>query len=145
MPVVTESIYIARPPQAVHEFMIDPENATLWQSNLIEYEQLTEGPVGKGTKNRGITRVAGKKVEWETEIAEYEAGASALIRSTKAPMEFTIHQSYQATGDGTTMTWHQEVGSLGGFFGKLGDALVTRMYHRDVKSNLEKLKELLEA
>jgi hypothetical protein len=33
---------------------------------------------------------------------------------------------------------------MGGFFGKLADPLVTRMYAKDVKSNLEKLKDLVE-
>lgn len=32
-----------------------------------------------------------------------------------------------------------------GFFGELTDPLVNRMYAKDVHSNLEKLKELLEA
>ena len=43
------------------------------------------------------------------------------------------------------MTWHQESETYGGFFGKLADPLVTRMYAKDVRSNLEKMKELVEA
>ena len=145
MPEITESIYMERTPADVHDFMTDPSNATLWQSNLVEYEQLDEGPAEKGTRYRGVTRVAGRSMAWMAELAELERGHRAVIRSTEAPLEFSITETFEPTGEGTTMTWHQEVASLGGFFGKLGDALVTRMYTRDVRSNLEKLKELMEA
>ena len=44
------------------------------------------------------------------------------------------------------MTFHQESASFfKGFLGKLADPVVTRMYARDVRRNLAKLKELLEA
>ena len=38
-----------------------------------------------------------------------------------------------------------ETDELGGFFGKLGDAVVVKVYARDVKSNLANAKTLLEA
>ena len=43
------------------------------------------------------------------------------------------------------MTFAQHSDSLGGFFGKLGDAVVVKMYERDVHGNLEKAKLLLES
>lgn len=42
------------------------------------------------------------------------------------------------------MTWHQESETFRGFFGMLADPLVTRIYAKDVRSNLEKLTELLD-
>lgn len=60
-------------------------------------------------------------------------------------MEFTIEYIIEPVDNGTNMTFHQTAGELGGFFGKLADPLVVRLYQRDVWSNLEKLKELLES
>ena len=52
MPVVDDSININRPRSEVFAFATDPENIPLYSSNLIEFEQVTEGPVAKGTRNR---------------------------------------------------------------------------------------------
>ena len=141
---VKETIYIKRTPEDVHRFMMDTDNGLLWQSNLIEFELLGE-EYAKGSRLRGVSKVAGRKLAWEVEIAEHEVGTHGLMRSTDAPMEFTIEYTFAPVDDGTNMTFHQTVAELGGFFGKLADPLVVRLYQKDVRSNLEKLKELLEA
>jgi len=46
---------------------------------------------------------------------------------------------------GTRISIRQEVAPCGGFFGKLADPLVTRMYSRDVRGNLVTLKDVLES
>jgi carbon monoxide dehydrogenase subunit G len=141
---VIESIYIKRSPEDVHAFLMDSDNVTLWQSNVVDYE-LLDDEYRKGSKFRGTNKVAGRKLDWEMEVAEHEFGAHALMRSTKAPMDFTLEYTFIPVDDGTRMTYHMVAESLGGFFGKLADPLVTRMYQKDVRSNLEVLKELLEA
>jgi hypothetical protein len=40
---------------------------------------------------------------------------------------------------------HQEVAPFGGFFGKLADPLIIRMCSRDIKGNLETLRDVLES
>ena len=52
--------------------------------------------------------------------------------------------TFSDEGSGTRVTWLQESESLGGVF-KLADGLVMKLYSRDVRSNLEKAKTLLEA
>ena len=141
---VIESIYIDRPPDKVAEFMMDPANATLWQANLIDFE-LLDDEIRRGARTRGVSKVVGRKIEWEMEYSEVEPGVRSLLRTTKSPIDFTLEETFAPTGSGTTFTWHLEVETLGGFFGKLADPLVVRMYRRDARSNLEHLKELLEA
>lgn len=144
MPEVKESIFINRAPEDVHTFLRSEENALLWQSNLIEFELLDED-YSKGAKLRGASRVAGRTVEWIVEIAELELGQRSLMRTVEAPMAFTVEYVFTPENGGTRFTWHMEVESLGGFFGKLADPLVVRMFTKSVKANLETLKELLEA
>ncbi len=144
MPELTETIYIDRPPAEVQAFLIDPANPTLWQSNLVEFE-LLDDEIRKGSHVRGVSRVAGRRFEWKMEYAELDLGHRAVLRSIEAPFAFTVEETLVATGGGTTFTWHQTTESLGGFFGKLADPLVVRLYQRDVRSNLSNLKELLEA
>ncbi|MFP4553771.1 MAG: hypothetical protein ACLFRT_07895 [Actinomycetota bacterium] len=54
MPVVDESIVIDRSRSEVFAFATDPENVPLYYSNMLSFEQLTEGPVGEGTRNHGM-------------------------------------------------------------------------------------------
>lgn len=145
MPVVDESIVIDRGRREVFEFATDPENVPLYSSNMISFEQLTEGPVGEGTRNHGKVRVAGRTIEWTTEVTEFEQDRRFSSRSVESAVGFELDVTYEDADGGTKVTWHQESETYGGFFGKLADPLVTRMYAKDVRSNLEKLKELVEA
>lgn len=145
MPVIDESIIIDRGRSEVFAFATDPDNVPLYNSNMISFEQLTEGPVGKGTRNHGMVRVVGRTIEWTTEVTEFEQGRRLMSRSVESPISFGLDIRYEDANGGTKVTWHQESETYGGFFGKLADPLVTRMYVKDVRSNLEKLKELVEA
>ena len=145
MPVVDDSIMINRPRGEVFAFAIDPENIPVYSSNLIEFEQVTEGPVGKGTRNRGSVKVVGKRIDFTVEVVDFNDGHRVASRSIESPIPFELDVTYEDTAGGTKVSWHQESPGFGGFFGKLTDPLVNRMYAKDVRSNLEKLKELLEA
>lgn len=141
---VTESIHIDRTPDNVHAFLMSEENALLWQSNLVRYELLDE-EYRKGARFRGASRVAGRTVEWVVEIAELEKGHRSLMRTVEAQIPFELEYLFAAEDGGTRFTWHMESESLGGFFGRLADPLVMRMFTKSVKANMETLKELLES
>ena len=142
MPHIEESTHISRPLSEVFEFATNPANQTVFATNLLSYELL--GPLTKGAVAQGVTRVAGKKVEWTAEITEFEQDRRMDIRSLKSPMSWTITWLFTASGDGTDVSFVQDVPEIGGFFGRLADPIVTKMYSRDVRGNLEHLKLLLE-
>lgn len=144
MPVVDESIVINRPRSEVFAFGIDPEKILLYSSNVIEYEQVTDGPVDLGTRNRGSVRVAGKRIDFLDEVVEFKDGEAVAYRSIESPIPFELRVTYEDSDGGTLVSWHQESQVFKGFFGKLTDPLVNRMYAKDVRSNLEKFKDLLE-
>lgn len=145
MPNVTESITIDVPRQVVFDFIKEPANNLLVSSNMETFEQATDGPVGVGTRYRGIVKVAGRKIEWTNEVTRYDEGKSMHTKSIESPIDFTYDTDLEDDGEGTKVTVRQDIGSFGGFFGKLADPLVVRMYRKDVRANLEKMKELLEA
>lgn len=142
MPRIEEHIHIDRPVADVFAFATDPDNQTLIASNMVSYEQ--DGPTEKGARPRGVTKVAGRRVEWTSEITEFHVDRRMELRSVEAPMDFHITWTYTEEDGGTRVDFLQEVPSLGGFFGRLGDPVVTKMYSRDVRGNLENLKVLLE-
>ena len=145
MPTIKENIVIDRSREDVRAFLKQPELEPMWQSNLVEFAQLDEGDPGKGTRHRGVVRVAGRRVEWTSEITEWDPLDFYEFRSVESPFEWRIRYDFEEEGDGTRLLFDQEIAEVGGFFGKLADTLVTRMYTRDVKANLETLRDLLES
>lgn len=142
MPRIEETVYVDRPVDDVFRYATDPANQTTIASNMIEFH--SDGPMEKGTRTDGLTRVAGKRIEWSAEVTEYHPNERVEIRSVKAPMAFHITWHYAPEGQGCRVTFEQEVDSLGSFFGKLADPIVTKMYARDVQANLQNLKILCE-
>jgi uncharacterized membrane protein len=145
MPVVEDSIVINKPRAEVFAFAGDSDNLMQWSSNIIEYEASPPGPVQADTTSKGTTRVAGRNVEWTAKVSELEDGEVFSYESVESPMAFTYTYRFEDVPGGTRVTFHQDVPSIGGFFGKLADPIVTRMYARNVAANLANLKELLEA
>ena len=145
MPVVEESIIINKPRAEVFAFAGNSENLMQWSSNIIEYTASPPGPLQSDTTSKGTTRVAGRNVEWTAKVSELEDGEVFSYESVESPMAFTYTYRFEDVPGGTRVTFRQDVPSIGGFFGKLTDPIVTRMYSRNVAANLANLKELLEA
>ena len=78
-------------------------------------------------------------------MTEVEDGVGYTYESVESPMAFTYSYRFEDAEGGTKVVFHQDVPTIGGFFGKLADPIVTRMYSRNVSANLANLKELLEA
>jgi uncharacterized membrane protein len=145
VPVVEEAITISKPRAEVFAYAADSANFLEWSSNVIEYEATPPGPVQADTTAKGVTRVAGRDVEWTAKVTELEDGVMFGYQSVESPMAFTYTYRFEDVADGTRVSFRQDVPTIGGFFGKLADPIVTRMYARSVSTNLANLKEMLEA
>ena len=66
MPVIEESVFIARPPQEVFDYITDPENIPVWDASVLKAEQVGTGPVGLGTRTRGTSKIMGRHFDWTT-------------------------------------------------------------------------------
>jgi uncharacterized membrane protein len=145
MATIDESVVIERPREDVRAFMRDPQNQPMWQANMLEFTKLDEGDPRKGTRYLGVTKVAGRKVEWTAEISEWDEVDFYEMQAIASPVGWHLRFGFDEVPNGTRVTMHQELDPFAGFFGKLADPLVTRMYSRDVKGNLETLKDILES
>ena len=144
MLTVDESIVINRPRSEVWDFMIEPENVPVYSSNVIEYELVSGEKDKVGRKCKGAVKVAGRRLELTDEMVELEEGQRAKLVSEGATVPYSLEFTYEDEGDGTKLIWHQEVESLKGVF-KFADPIVLKLYARDVRSNLDKAKTLLES
>jgi hypothetical protein len=145
MATIEESIVIERAREDIRTFMRSTDNQMVWQSNLVELSKLDDGDPRVGTRYRGVAKVAGRRVEWAAEIVEWDDLAFYTLRTTEASIGFELRYEFDEVPDGTRVTLPQEIATFGGFFGKLADPLVTRIYARDVKANLETLKDVTES
>lgn len=145
MPEVEESVVIARPRDEVYAFMTTAANVPLYSSNIVSYEMVSGQEGVAGAVAKGTSKVAGKRLDWTITLREADEGKRTFAETTESPVPFSLEMRFEDEGDGTRVTFHQRTQGLGGFFGKLADGVVVKLYARDVRANLEKAKLLLEA
>ncbi|TQJ38217.1 carbon monoxide dehydrogenase subunit G [Arthrobacter sp. SLBN-112] len=144
MPVVEESVVIARPPQEVFDFLSKFENIAVYDSSVTASEQMGAGPVGMGSRGRGTSKIMGRRFDWTVEVVEFEPPRRMVSRSVEGKLNFTVSFTLEPADGGTRVTQRIDADSgLGGIFGKVADPLVERAQGRTVRANLETLAEWL--
>jgi carbon monoxide dehydrogenase subunit G len=144
MPTIEESVVIDKPRAEVFAFFTDPESVNVYSSNIVDYRVVSGADAEIGRQAKFAAKVAGIKLDYTDELAEYDEGKTYKLASVEGRIPYTIAMSFSDEGSGTKVTWHQETDSLGSVF-KFADPIVVKMYSKDVRSNLEKAKTLLEA
>lgn len=146
MPVVEESVVIAQPPEIVFDYLSKAGNLSVWDSSVVEAEQIGTDPVGVGTRSRGTSKILGRRFEWTTEVIEFDPPRRASFRSVKGNLNFSVTNVLEAVDGGTHYTYRVDAESgLGGIFGRLADPIVERAQARTVRANLGTLAEVLAA
>ena len=144
MPVVEQSVVISRPASEVWDFITTPENWPTWESSIVECDQVTDNPIGVGTRWHGVTRILGKRFDWMTEFTEYQPAKVGTSKSVEGKFGFTATTKLEEVDGGTLFTYRVDSESgLGGVFGKLADPLVTKAYSRMMRASLDNLADLL--
>jgi carbon monoxide dehydrogenase subunit G len=140
-----QTFTVARPPEAVFDYMTDPENLAAWQTSKTYVEQLTPGPPGLGTRVRERTKPpGGKEFEQVVEFTEFDRPHRfhAHIVEGRFPVDGTW--TLEADGDGTRGRFVAE-GELRGAMRLLQPLLVRNMgrefakYHAQLARNVEAL------
>ena len=144
MPVIEESVVIARPPEEVFDYLAKADNLPEWDSSIVQAEQVGADPVGVGTRLRGTSKILGRRFEWATEITEFDRPRRSSSRSVEGKLQFTVTVLVEPADGGARLTYRVDAASgLGGIFGRLADPIVERAQARTVRANLETLAELL--
>ena len=145
MPVIDETVVIARPVGEVFDFLTLAENLPRWDSSVLECVQVGSGPVTVGTRYRGASRIVGRRIEWTTEVTEFVPGVRMTSRSVEGPLTFTVSYEVSSCPAGTTLRYRLAAESgLGGAFGRALEPIVERAQTKVVRTNLDKLASLLE-
>jgi uncharacterized membrane protein len=145
MPVIEETVAIARPAGEVFDFLMVAENLPRWDSSMLECAQVGDGAVTVGTRYRGASKILGRRIEWVTEVVEFVPGVRAASQSVEGTLTFTVSYEVSASAAGTTLRYRLAAESgLGGAFGRAMEPIVQRAQTKVVRANLGTLASLLE-
>ena len=140
---VEHSVVIDRPVEDVWSFMADPENDSQWVSGVVESAKTSEGPMGLGATLKIVRNFLGRRIEADLELTEWEPNKRSAIRSTSGPISVAGTRTFEAVEGGTRVTDEVEA-DLRGFF-RLAEPLVERTAQRQIESDYESLKGILES
>src|SRR2546423_15318402 len=137
------SIGTGGPVEVVGDFAHDIANARLWQTTLVESEQLTDGPMGVGTRVREVRHFLGLRVELAWEVTEFEPKRRSAIKGISGPVPLSGRYLLEPLHAGTRFTVSGELDAHGLF--RLAEPVFARITSRELEANLGHLKDLLEA
>ena len=137
-----KSISIARPPQEVFDYFADPANRSEWTSSAVSSEWTTEPPHGVGSRQRGVDKFLGRRIQSEAEITAWDPPNMHSGKVTKPfSGEFTARFTEQEGGTELTMSIQAEVGGLF----RIAEGLVSKQLERAMDADLNALKLILES
>ena len=138
------SVWINRSQKEIFDYISDPANDSNWISGTQSSEWTSEGPHGVGSTQASVIRFLGRKIESTLEVTDWEPPNSYGFKVSEGPIPFQGVTRLESAGEsGTEVTLSIE-GEPGGFF-KLAEGLVAKQLQKQVDTDLNALKLLLEA
>jgi carbon monoxide dehydrogenase subunit G len=136
------TIEIERTPEEVFAFISEPYNFPLWQESLLEIRD-ANGPLRVGREVTEVRSFMGRKMETTWTCTEHEPFTRSSIEDDEGLVPFKGTFELESSGSGTSFTWTVETPGPRGI--KVPGAIVGRMVKRQLATDSERLKELLEA
>lgn len=137
------SIFINRPPQDVFNVITDPAKQSLWQNLTESAEWTTNGSPGVGSTMKVVARFLGRKIESEVEVTALEPPHRLDWKFVNGPYPAQVTNTFEPQGEGTLLTSKSQ-GEMGSFF-KLAEGMVARQLEKQLATNYESLKLLMES
>ena len=139
---IKSSIVIDRHVEDVWDHAADVGTWPEWNSQLVDTNVTTEGPIDVGTTYRYTARMMGRDIEHESEITEFDPPHRICFRTPTGAMPLEGCYTLEARGEQTLVTIAAE-GSVEGFL-SFAEPLIEKMANRMWRTNLENLQEELE-
>jgi uncharacterized protein YndB with AHSA1/START domain len=134
--------HINRPVEQVFAFTTDSKNLRAWQSDLVENEQLTEGPMRVGIRFREVRRTGPRQSEIHAEITVFETNKRFATKTLTKP-QVTVSYAFDSEDGGTRITYNFTMMTSG--FMRLLEPMLASSIKKDSESDFEKLKHILES
>jgi len=102
---------VAATPEQVFDFVADVSNQALWNKDVSNLVQVTDGPPQVGTRMTGDFNRLGRI---DTELTVFERPERLVLASTGAQAEMTLDFRFEPEGASTLMTVSGSVSLKGG-------------------------------
>lgn len=140
---VEASIQIDRAVEDVYAYATTVDTLPQWLGRVVEVEQLTDGPLGAGSRIRAGGKMFGRPLATFVEVTALEPGARFSFTGVTGPITVRNSYTFESVAGGTRVTDAAEAELSGPL--RLIDPLVGRMMRRQFEANLAALKDRLEA
>jgi uncharacterized protein YndB with AHSA1/START domain len=136
-------LVIHRPVQEVFDFVADERNEPRYNPRICRAEQLSPGPIGRGTRFRAEAVTLGRTTGMTIEYTIYERPRrlASSIRMPAADITGTLR--FDPVTNGTRMGWSWLVRPRGLY--RLLSPVIVRVGRRQEQENWGGLKRFLEA
>lgn len=135
------TLHLNRPVEQVFAFLAEYQNLRTWQSDLIENEQLTEGPLRVGTRFREVRRTGPGKSEIHGEITDFEPNKRFSTKTTTKP-QVKVSYSLEGENGGTRLNYKFVMFTSGMM--RLLEPMIAGSIKKDTELDFQKLKQILE-
>ena len=139
---VEGEIVIDRPAEEVFDFVADERNEPRYNPKMRRAEQISEGPIGAGTRYRAELVSMGRTIEMDIEFTGYERPRRLASSTHMSWMDTQGGLTFDPVPEGTRMRWTWDLEPHGML--KVIGPLVARMGRRQELTIWAGLKHLLE-
>jgi hypothetical protein len=139
---IEASININRLPEDVFAFLAVRKNDPVWMGSVVESEWTDpSATLQVGRRGRMVMSFFGRRLEFIDEVTKYVSGKQIAHRTVEGPfsLDTACLCGSEMGGCRTTVVAHAER-----IVGRWVDPLVAKVMYRGFKSDLARLKEILE-
>ena len=140
-PDIERSIWIARPPEEIWNYLVDVSNETQWRGGVAEAQWISDPPHGVGSTGLHFIEGIG---DWPWKVTEWEEPRIMGWDVTGGRFEGS-HAGYRVTPEdaGSRVTIHMRVKPSA--LMRILMLIMKRRMRRQLAAHLEKLKAIMEA
>ena len=104
---VVESVVIDRSPQEIWDVVSDLDTHTAWRPSVKEFRQVSDGPLGVGSRIREVLDWRGREIVIDDVVTAFEPSRRLGIRGGWSAADFEVDFRLEPAGDTTvvTMDW----------------------------------------
>ena len=140
---IDREIVVARPPEAVFDYLADVARFPQWQPSIERAEQLTPGPLAPGTRLRLVIKAPTGRTEVTGEIVAIDRPSALVVRTLTGPATVEARCAIAADDDGTRVRFSATI-ELKGML-KFVEGTARGMIERELPTTLADLARRIEA
>ena len=137
-----QSIWTAKNPQEVFEFLSEPTNDAEWRANSVSAEWISDPPHGVGSTYTSVGKLMGRNIESTQELTAWDPPNQFGFKGASGPMSFELTFTFEAQDNGTKATISVEA-QTGGLF-KMAEGLAGKQMEKQVSTDIAGLKRVME-